>query len=122
MLPFCLDVKGQGLGFKEVGRQFIVVFKRKKTAENIVRKRVAENVPPRLVEKLVEGLVENQKKIFELMKGRPHISKRELSDEIGISATAIDKNIMVLKEKKLLKRVGSDKGGHWKVGKDVRWK
>ena len=64
---------------------------------------------------MVEGLVENQKKILILIKENSKISKRELSEKIGISTTAIDKNITTLKKKKIIKRVGSAKGGHWEV-------
>ena len=62
-----------------------------------------------------KGLVENQKKILDLVTAAPHISKRELSAAVGISTTAIDKNIAVLKNKGLLRRIGPDKGGHWEV-------
>ncbi len=68
-----------------------------------------------LVEKLVEGLVESQKKIIKLIEENPYISKSELSKKVGISTTAIDKNILKLKDKGLLKRVGPDKGGHWEI-------
>jgi len=53
----------------------------------------------RLAVKLVEGLVENQKRILLLINKKPNISKRELSQKIGISTTAIDKNISALKKK-----------------------
>ena len=66
---------------------------------------------------LVEGLAENQKKLLTLVKSRSKISKKELSEMIGISTTAIDKNIIILKKKGLLQRIGPDKGGHWEVGK-----
>ncbi len=69
----------------------------------------------RLVDGLVEKLVESQRKILELMKVNPYISKKELSTEIGISSTAIDKNIHTLKEKGLLRRIGPDKGGYWEI-------
>lgn len=65
--------------------------------------------------RLVEGLVENQIKILELVNENPYISKREMSEEIGISTTAIDKNISTLKKKDLLKRIGSARGGHWEI-------
>ena len=68
-----------------------------------------------MVEGLVEGLVENQIKILELVNENPYISKREMSEEIGISTTAIDKNISTLKNKGLLKRIGPARGGHWKI-------
>ena len=69
----------------------------------------------RLVEGLVEGLVESQKRILELTKENPRISKSELANKIGISTTAIDKNIETLKAKGLLKRIGPDKGGYWEI-------
>lgn len=68
-----------------------------------------------MVEGLVEGLVESQKKILELAKQNPRISKAELANKIGISTTAIDKNIETLKQKGLIKRIGPDKGGHWEI-------
>lgn len=71
-----------------------------------------------LVERLVEGLVESQKRIFGLVKENPFISKREMADIIGISTTAIDKNIVSLKKKNLLRRVGYARGGHWEVLKE----
>ena len=68
-----------------------------------------------LVDRLVEGLADSQKKILSLVGKNPRISKRDLSEKVGISTTAIDKNIQALKKKRLLKRVGSAKGGHWQA-------
>ena len=58
-------------------------------------------------------MAERQKTILKLIKENPYISKKELSETIGISTTAIDKNITRLKKEGLLKRIGPDKGGHW---------
>lgn len=71
----------------------------------------------RLAEGLAERLVESQKRILILIKENPYISKKELSKTIGISTTAIDKNITRLKKEGLLRRIGPDKGGYWKVVK-----
>ncbi|MEX1190426.1 MAG: winged helix-turn-helix transcriptional regulator [Brumimicrobium sp.] len=64
---------------------------------------------------LVDGLVESQQKIIELIAANPKISKREMSSKIGISSTAIDKNIKSLKDKKIIKRIGSDRSGYWEL-------
>lgn len=64
---------------------------------------------------LVDGLVDSQKIIFERMRQNPHVSKRELVSIVGISSTAVDKNIDTLKKKKLIQRVGSPRSGYWKV-------
>jgi len=92
--------------FKELGRKFYTIFKRKK---------IEGKEGKRLVEELVEGLVESQKKIIELISKNPKISKKELSENIGISTTAIDKNISKLKEKGLIERIGEAKGGEWRL-------
>ena len=90
--------------FRRVKTGFVVCFFRPKWDEG-----------DGLVERLVEGLVGNQKKIIKLIKDNSAISKKELSHKIGISTTAIDKNISQLKKKGLLRRVGPDKGGHWEI-------
>jgi len=77
--------------------------------------KVGEKGGDGLVERLVERLVESQKRILKLAKENPYITKAELANKIGISTTAIDKNIETLKQKGLLKRIGADKGGHWEV-------
>jgi len=50
-----------------------------------------------------------------LIANNPIITTSELANEIGISADAVKKHLMNLKNKKLLRRVGPDKGGHWEV-------
>ena len=67
--------------------------------------------------RLVDGLVESQRKIVELINVSPKISKRDMSESIGISTTAIDKHIRNLREKNIIKRVGSDRAGHWELVK-----
>jgi len=87
--------------FEVVAGIFITRFRRKEVEKG--------------VEGLVEGLVENQKKILKLIAKNQRISKKEMAKKIGISTTAIDKNINTLKRKGLLKRVGEAKGGHWTI-------
>jgi ATP-dependent DNA helicase RecG len=114
--------------FSEMTGGFLVSFFKPKRAgkaeercgessEKVQRKygeKKKEKLKGRLVEKLVERLAESQKKILRLIKENPYISKRDLSKKIGISTTAIDKNIIQLKKKKLLRRIGPDKGGYWR--------
>jgi predicted HTH transcriptional regulator len=105
------DFKAYGLAapeFKEVGESFIVTVSKTRLPgfhPNTIQKG--------LVERLAERLAESQKKILTLVQANPNISKKDLAAAVGISTTAIDKNISALKAKGLLKRVGPDKGGHW---------
>jgi ATP-dependent DNA helicase RecG len=66
-------------------------------------------------ERLVERLAENQKKILILIARNPRVSNKAMAQSLGISTTAIDKNLTTLKQKGLIRRVGPDKGGYWEV-------
>ena len=76
--------------------------------------RVQENRKA-LGEKLGEKLGENRLKIVSLMKNNSKITIPELAENIGISTTAIEKNIMYLKKQKIIRRIGPAKGGYWEV-------
>jgi ATP-dependent DNA helicase RecG len=54
-------------------------------------------------------------KILEAIKENPRITKKELASMIGITENGIKFHINALKKKRLLKRVGPDKGGYWEV-------
>ena len=56
-------------------------------------------------------------KILELINQNGQITIEELSERIGKTSRAIEMQIKKLKEKKLVERIGSDKGGYWKIVK-----
>ena len=89
--------------FKEVGRQFISVFKRKYIESE------------KGTEKGTEKVTKNQKIILKRMSRNSKITILELSKIVGISNSKIKENIAKLKQKSLLKRIGPDKGGYWEV-------
>ncbi|MEW6327686.1 MAG: ATP-binding protein [Thermodesulfobacteriota bacterium] len=74
-----------------------------------------EELVERLEEKLGEKLREGERNILRLIHRNKRVSIREMAREVGISTTAIDKNLTKLKNKGILRRVGPDKGGHWEV-------
>ena len=62
-------------------------------------------------------MTENRQKIISEIRNNPNITKEQLSMIIGISTTAIDKNLEYLKAHNYIERVGSKKTGYWKVKK-----
>ena len=74
-----------------------------------------EKISDREVEREVEIITDNQKMILEMIGINPFVSKKEMSETVGIRSSSIDKNITTLKEKGHLKRVGPAKGGHWEI-------
>jgi ATP-dependent DNA helicase RecG len=58
------------------------------------------------------SLTANRVAILNLVYLNPQITKKELVEKVGISATAIDNNLNFLKEEGLLDRIGT-KGGRW---------
>lgn len=71
-----------------------------------------ENVP------LNVPLTERQKttqKILDIIKTNPYVTRTELSDLTGISPDGIKWQLKQLKDKKVITRVGADKGGYWEI-------
>lgn len=102
------------------------VTKLQKTAEKIGQKiqnlsrrelltLLQNEVGSKLVEKVGSKLVENQLKIVLLILEDEKITKNRMSEILNISDTAVDKNILKLKNIGIIKRIGSAKGGHWEV-------
>jgi ATP-dependent DNA helicase RecG len=103
--------------FKEVGTQFIVTFKRKYLEESKEKdgEMVGEKEAKREAKREVEKLTETQKLMLNLVKENKYVSKKEMSEIIGIRTSSIDKNIQTLKKKGFLRRVGPARGGHWEI-------
>ena len=65
--------------------------------------------------KLGDKLGDKQILILDSIKKDPYLSLSQLTKIIGISQTAVENNVDKLKKIGLLTRIGSPKGGHWKV-------
>ena len=57
----------------------------------------------------------SREKIIAALKQTPHITMSDLAALIGISAKGVEKNIKILRDQGIIRRVGPDKGGHWEV-------
>ncbi|MDA2936245.1 winged helix-turn-helix transcriptional regulator [Patescibacteria group bacterium AH-259-L05] len=57
-------------------------------------------------------------KILTLINENPKITQEELSVKTGLTIRGVEWNLKKLKKKGLLKRIGSARGGYWKVKKE----
>ncbi len=69
----------------------------------------------KLGERLGEKLGENERRILQLIEADNSISISIMAKTVGISTTAVDNNLKKLKQKGVLRRIGPDRGGHWKI-------
>jgi len=110
--------------FSQSGGQFIQTIWRPKAAT------VAQVEPPKaparnqageqpaqsgLGERLGEKLGETELQILQLILRDRHITIPRMAKEIGISETAVEKNLAKLKKRGVLRHVGPAKGGHREV-------
>jgi ATP-dependent DNA helicase RecG len=89
--------------FKEVGTHFIVVFKRKTEAQ---RKEITAEE---------ETTQKTTQKIISIIKSDPQVSRKRLARKIGLTEDGIKYHLAQLKKKGIVKRIGPDKGGYWKI-------
>lgn len=69
----------------------------------------------RFEEKLGEKLGKTRSRIVFLMAKNAKITIPELAELIGITTTAIENHIRILRNNGLVKRIGPAKGGYWEV-------
>ena len=58
---------------------------------------------------------ESTQKIINAILKKPTITRKELAKKLGLSQDSIKHHILILKKKGILKRIGPDKGGYWKI-------
>ncbi len=90
----------------EFGGFFTVIFKK------VISPETTQKSEEKTAEKSKEKTAD---KIIRFMRGNPEITTEELSNEIGISVSGIEKQIAKLKKQAKIKRMGADKGGHWEI-------
>jgi Fic family protein len=62
-----------------------------------------------------KGGKKTAERLLEMLRGNPKMTLAEMVEELGISRSAIQKHILRLKDEQLLRRIGPDKGGEWRV-------
>ena len=105
-------------GLKPIGFSFTkfvtAKFFRQKNKERVIYK-VTDRVTSKVTDEVTDRVTDNQKTIIELISKNIHITITELSELVGISTRKIKENIAKLKEKNVLKRIGTGKTGYWEL-------
>ena len=70
------------------------------------------------IETLGRGSEKSSEKIIDMMIENQSVSAKEMANIIGISPRAVEKHISNLKNKGIVKRIGSSKKGYWEVKMD----
>lgn len=89
----------------EFGDFFTIIFSRKNV----------EPLSEPLSKPLSEPLSDFAKGLLIEIKRNPHITKNELAEKLGKSRATVTRQIQKLKKLSLIKRIGSDKSGHWEI-------
>lgn len=97
---------------------FTIIFIRRQIEKEIATQKTTQKIDSEfkeLGEKLGEKLGENPIKIIYFIKRDKFITIAKLADKLNISTTAVEKNIKKLNSLNIIKRIGPDKGGYWKI-------
>ena len=74
---------------------------------------VLEKLPRKTTQK--NKLNFNQVRIIKLIKDNPKITRKEISSILNITSDGVKYNLKKLCDNNIIKRVGPDNGGYWKV-------
>ncbi len=96
--------------YKEAGGSFVTVF-HNPAPEQVVPAGSEKSS----VKSSVKGSVKSSVKIVELIREDKDITIPAISEKLGLTTRAVEKQMVKLQESGLIRRVGPDKGGHWEV-------
>ena len=71
-----------------------------------------------VTERVTVKVTEKEQEVLSLPIENPAYTYSALTDKLGISRKAVSLRIKSLKEKGIIKRIGSDKRGHWDINND----
>ena len=105
-VPKITEMYGKdAFSFRENSIVVTIPFERINKVGNKVGKKVGDKKP----------LNSRRQKNISEMRDNPNITTAELHNILGVSETAVEKNISFLRDNGYIERVGSKKAGYWKV-------
>lgn len=63
----------------------------------------------------LKSSVKSSVKVLEYIQQNNSVTIVALSQQLGLTLRGVEKQLANLKQQGILKRVGSDKGGHWEI-------
>ena len=75
----------------------------------------AEKTTESIAENIVENLSAMRGSIVKIIWKNPRATAQSISKEVGIAPRNVQEHLKYLQEAGILRRVGSNKGGHWEV-------
>jgi len=73
------------------------------------------NVTDNVTNNVTDNVTDRQNRVLLLIKQNIKISTREIAELLGISKRTVLRELDDMKNKKLLTRIGKEKGGHWEI-------
>ncbi|MCL2223060.1 MAG: putative DNA binding domain-containing protein [Oscillospiraceae bacterium] len=101
---------GVKVEFHLLKKGFAVVFKR--PDKNFA---MADKILDEPVNEVVNEVVNRKEAIMAIMRGNPNITIKQIAENTAISRVTVEREIQEMKKANNIKRIGSDKTGHWEV-------
>ena len=92
---------------------FKVTFRKEK--KEIVSQNITENCTDNFTENCTDNFTDTELKLLKLLEISPNITQVDISNKLNVSRRTVSNLLSNLKEKRKIKRVGSDRKGYWKI-------
>ncbi|MDR1016236.1 MAG: winged helix-turn-helix transcriptional regulator [Coriobacteriales bacterium] len=128
------DIESFGTGLKKIAMEcvaagvryafdcgsvgFTAIFYRPELAKDDATVSVTSlgtSVTDKVTEAVSEKVTEEDRAVLSLIAEKPGITQNQMAGSLGVSRKTIAKRIKSLKDKKQIKRIGSDTKGYWEI-------
>jgi ATP-dependent DNA helicase RecG len=84
-------------------------------ASNEAVNEVVSEAVSEVVNEAVTKTIDRSNTILSLIRGNSHLTINQMTSHLGISKSTLERELAMLKSQGKIKRIGSDKTGHWDV-------
>ena len=71
--------------------------------------------PQKVTDGVTDKVSEGESSVLALLREDPAYTYQALSEKLGVSRKTVSQRLKSLKEKGILRRIGSDREGHWEI-------
>lgn len=108
-IPYTMEFLNKFFGNLLLGEKNLLDNREMQIKENTTQK------IEKTAQKTTQKDVKTAQKILQIIEGNPKVTRKELAELVNISPDGIKWNLDKLKKEGKLRRIGSDRGGHWEV-------
>jgi predicted HTH transcriptional regulator len=107
------------IAFSEMHSGFLFKLGYTKQKTSLVENGVVDNVVDDVVDNVVDAISQKEQEIIRFISENKKITAKEMALKLDLTQRTVQRYLKSMQEKEMIKRVGTDNMGYWKINPRV---